>query len=155
MKPLLFYHCQLRKSSNLLTGRLLLIDTDATKIICEVEACSGAIGHQTVDDLDVVARGGIPEASMAGLDHYAVNTVELSTNLKGIEGEYFNVLPREFIVNGIKRSLIEIHRDANAPGTAGCIGVVNAHWQKFRQAIKSQRERGIKQIPLLVNYSRG
>ena len=155
MKPLLFYHCCLRQSSNLITGRLLIIDKDVDKIICEVEACSGAPGHQTIDKLNAVAKGACPEASMAGISHFEVGTHELQTNLKGIEGAYFNVFPREFIVYGVKRSLIEIHRDANFPGTAGCIGVINGHWERFQSAMHSLNKQGFSKVPMLINYSRG
>jgi hypothetical protein len=54
---------------------------------------------------------------------------------------------------GEKRSHFGIHRDANAPGSAGCIVLpTQTGWNSFKRQMEDLADAGIKQIPLQIDY---
>jgi hypothetical protein len=156
MKPLLLFYQQLRDSSQLLEGRLLLIDTDSTEIKNTYIATSGSIGNQSSSSVDDRGRGPIPPVNAIGIDHYTVATAPLNmTSVKGVEGNFYKIDPHFVQIEGVQRGDFGIHRDANVPGSAGCVVLrTPTGWQGFEADMKTLATAGIKQVPLLVSYSK-
>jgi hypothetical protein len=156
MKPLLVFHQQLDQSSQLIEGRLLLIDTDTNKIKNTYIATSGSIGNQSPNSTDDRGKGPIPPVNAVGIDHYAVATTPLSMpGVKGVEGNFYKIDPHLVQVEGVQRGDFGIHRDANVPGSAGCVVLRTAQgWQGFQDDMRSLATAGIKQVPLLVSYAK-
>ncbi|WP_227873402.1 hypothetical protein [Aphanothece sacrum] len=56
-------------------------------------------------------------------------------------------------IEGNTRGDFGIHFDANIPGTAGCLGIVdNANWQQFQRLMATYQRAGLRTIPLIVAY---
>jgi hypothetical protein len=85
--------------------------------ILQVEATSGAPGFQYSGAWTIQKRGVIPPAR-----DWKINIRrDFESNVKGVEGRFFPILPDRF-----GRSALGLHRDANAPGSAGCVVVRNS-----------------------------
>lgn len=156
MKPLLLYHQYLSRRSSLIEGRLLLIDGETSTIKNTYIATSGLPNNQGYDCLALRGRGPIPPNNLIGVDSYSVATSALDMpNVRGVEGEFYKIDPHEVTVNQKERGDFGIHRDANVPGSSGCIVLrTELGWQAFQKDMKSLFNSGVKQVPLLVNYSR-
>ena len=102
-------------------------------------------------------RGGMlpPQYRVPGLKFYTVSTKPIPMpRTKGVEGNFYQILPFEVITDkGGKRSDFGIHKDANAPGSRGCIVMSGDRFEQFEQAMKELRTQGISEIPLFVQYS--
>jgi hypothetical protein len=108
------------RSSALRAGTLSFYD-DAGHLVRKEPATSGLPGYQ--DESDVWTRGAgpippVPNLAIRFGDGYHLDT-------RGIDGWAFPMLP-DPIMRGaaVGRSEIMLHRDANVPGTAGCIGLL-------------------------------
>ena len=154
-KPLLLYHNDLDSRRELIEGRLLLIDVHLGIIADTFIATSGLPGYQSVNQQNLKGKGTIPVPSLAGIPRYRVTTNPISMRLvKGVEGDFFKIDPHGVKVQGVDRGDFGIHRDANAPGSAGCIVVRNfAAWEVFRQWMQRLDAHGLNEVPLLVSYS--
>lgn len=154
MKPLLLFHQELRQSSQLIEGRLLLLDS--YKIKNTYIATSGSIGNQSPNSTDDRGRGPIPPLGAVGIDHYTVTTSPLSMpGIKGVEGNFYKINPHFVQIDGVKRGDFGIHRDANAPGSAGCVVLrTTTGWAGFEADMKTLFSAGVHQIPLLVSYTK-
>lgn len=152
----LLFHSHLEDSSKLLEGRLLLIESNNLEIVDTFRAASGSVGWQEPDEVNKVGRGAIPEQGAVGIQHYGVLTEPLdSRNVKGVEGNFYTITPRRVSVNGVTRGDFGIHKDANVPGSAGCIVLTTAvGWEAFQQYMRQLRGKGLYQVPLLVSYSK-
>ena len=104
------------RSSKLIEGTLQFY-RGANKEI-EVTATSGAIGYQYRGAEKIVGKGQIPEG-----DHWKITTRGYWLDTKGVEGMFFHITPDPYTGNGFSRSELGLHRDANVPGSAGCIVV--------------------------------
>jgi hypothetical protein len=72
----------------------------------------------------------------------------------GIAGNFYAITPSEVTVGGVTRGLFGIHRDANVPGTNGCVGVVTpTGWAALQEWMLKLNKLGIKEVPLQVDYS--
>ncbi|NEU77449.1 hypothetical protein PI95_034580 [Hassallia byssoidea VB512170] len=59
------------------------------------------------------------------------------------------------MVNGVQRGDFGVHFDANMPGSAGCVVLrTSVGWQAFEKDMKNLYSDGVKEVPLLVSYSR-
>ncbi|MCV3213029.1 hypothetical protein OGM63_05720 [Plectonema radiosum NIES-515] len=156
MKPLLLYHQHLQESSQLIEGRLLLIDCETRTIKNTYIATSGLPGNQSYDCLAQRGTGPIPPISLTGLDSYTVTTAPLDMpNVRGVEGDFYKIDPHEVTINGAERGDFGVHRDANVPGSSGCVVLrTTVGWQAFRKDMHILASSEIKQVPLLVSYSR-
>ena len=79
--------------------------------------------------------------------------IDLSHN-KGVAGNFYKIEP--FVVKTITgkyRSDLGIHLDANVPGSLGCIVMNSFNFTEFEEYMTNLRERGIKNIPLFVQYT--
>ena len=110
------------------------------------KACSGLAGYQQhgkyFDRYCPIPPG-----------NYEIDLASYWCDTKGIEGYYYHILPDPIVdpATGKKRSEIGLHKDNGAPGTAGCIGAVNADWDKLDEALQSLRLK-YKKIRLAVSY---
>jgi hypothetical protein len=156
MKPLLLYHQDLRSTSQLIEGRLLLIDEETKTIKNTYIATSGLPGNQSYDSLALRGKGPIPPISLTGLDSYSVATVPLNMpNVRGVEGAFYKIDPHEVTIFNVQRGDFGIHRDANVAGSSGCVVLrTDLGWQAFKKDMQSLAGSGVKQVPLLVSYSR-
>ena len=152
MKLLLIFHNHLYASNYLINGRLILINKQTDEIQDIYIASSGLPGYQEVEKLSFVGRGSIPPFFLP----YQVTTTPINEpNAKGIEGNFYPILPETVTFNDVERGEFGIHRDANVPGSAGCIVLTTSvGWNAFQQQMAKLADCGCKQIPLLVNYSR-
>ncbi|MBD2773177.1 hypothetical protein ICL16_14150 [Iningainema sp. BLCCT55] len=58
-------------------------------------------------------------------------------------------------INGRQRGDFGVHRDANIPGSAGCIVLGTAPgWAGFQADMQKLAASGVRVIPLLVSYIR-
>lgn len=154
---ILFFHNHLQDSSSLIEGRLLLIDSQAVKILDEFRATSGSPRWQEPDEVSVRGKGPIPKNADVGIDHYTVATNPLNLPLvKGVEGLFYKIDPHLVRIAGVTRGDFGIHRDANVPGSAGCVVLTSEiGWQAFQQHMRKLVSAGVKHLPLLVSYSKG
>lgn len=136
-------------SNKLEMGKLALITSDKNILY---SATSGLAGFQNLASATKRGKGRIPSCLQAGLINYIVDTTPVYLpNTKGVEGNFFRILPFVVKVGGYQRSDLGIHRDTNLPGSAGCIVIsLEDHWKSFEIQMKNLREQGIIQLPLLV-----
>jgi hypothetical protein len=151
----LIYQQELRQSSSLLKGRLIAYDNQDVKKDQEYIAASGTVGNQQWDSLSAKGRGPIPRCSDVGIEHYNVKTTPFDRRAtKGIEGPFYHILPESVNIRGINRSEFGIHFDANVPGSAGCIVIVNEPaWEAFQKLMSHYKQAGLETVPLFVFYS--
>lgn len=143
-----------RPSNGLLLGRLLLMDGPV--MLERFNATSGLPGWQQSGDFNQVARGYIPRPDLVGISYYEVTTkgdFVTPAEQPGIAGNFYAITPSEVTVKGVTRGLFGIHRDANVPGTNGCIGLVTTMgWQGFQEWMLKLNKQGVLSLPLQVDY---
>ena len=145
----------LKQTSQLVTGRLLAYDNNKSKVDQQYIATSGSRGNQSWNSLDDRGRGVIPRTDQVNLDHYTVQTKPLYLPQKGIEGNFYKIDPHLVDIWGQTRGDFGIHFDANVPGSAGCVVIINPKaWDAFQQMMKHYLEAGLKEVPLVVEYQR-
>jgi len=102
-------------------------------------------------------RGGMlpPTYRVPGLPFYTVSTKPIPMpQTKGVRGNFYQILPFEVVTDkGGKRSDFGIHKDADAPGSLGCIVMSGDRFNQFEAAMQQLRSQGIDQLPLGVYYS--
>lgn len=96
-----------------------------------------------------------PDYRLVPKKHYQVNlNPRYQPHTKGIEGNFYQILPIEVKTDrGGTRSHLGIHKDANLPGSLGCIVMSGNRFANFEEQIAKIRNMGIIRIPLLVTYS--
>jgi hypothetical protein len=153
---ILLYHQHLTLSANLIEGRLLLLDSELNALANTYIATSGLPNNQRFDCLDSKGFGPIPANNVIGVDCYQVSTTPIyMPQVKGVEGNFYKINPHMVMVNGVQRGDFGVHRDANVPGSSGCIALrTGVGWQAFEEDMKREKAAGVEQIPLLVSYSR-
>lgn len=136
----------------LLEGQLILQGLNG--VLETWKATSGCVGYQFKGSQRLKGRGCLPSHLQIDRDGYTVALAPVDlTPLKGVEGNFYRILPFEVRVNGIIRGDFGIHRDANVPGSAGCIVITReADWKKFEKTMLLVRGAGIRELPLKVNY---
>jgi len=146
------FSMKLRHTQHLIQGTFrLLSETGSQMFTCA--ATSGAPGFQTLDNLWTRNRGPIP--NLPGL---RLSTRQYWSDNIGIEGEWFDILP-VFVTNPQNRNLTRghfgLHRDANAPGSQGCIVIGDT--QLFKSRVVAHLDRayslGIEDVPLRIIYT--
>lgn len=115
-------------------------------------ATSGIAGYQELASAKVRAKGRIPTCKQLAIDNYTLHLDAINLpNVKGVEGLFYRITPFKFTVDGVQRSDVGIHFDANIPGSAGCIVIKQLdHWESFKKAMKNIALSGNKSIPLYV-----
>lgn len=126
-------------------GTLSLLENERT--INSFKALSGAQGFQSKSHLWARGRGPLPPWNYV----VSPNPIDLK-HIKGIEGTFYRVFPYEIHQAGVTRGDFGIHRDANVPGSAGCIVLpTKLGWPAFQREMKRISSTG--EIPLHVVYS--
>lgn len=78
--------------------------------------------------------------------------VGLSNN-KGVAGNFYPIKPHVIkTVKGTYLSDVGIHLDVDASGSLGCIVMDKLEFDEFEHYMDDLRKRGIKEIPLFVQY---
>ena len=96
-----------------------------------------------------------PQYRVPQLKHWTVQLGPIPLHhVKGVEGNFYKLLPHEVTTdrNG-KRSDFGIHKDANQPGSLGCIVLSDDRFAAFERRMREIRAEGILQIALFVQYS--
>lgn len=140
---------------NTLVKGFLVVKTDADKSGIKLQALSGCRGYQYRGAWRFKGKGCLPPTAAVAPNKYTVSTQRLwLPNVRGVEGSFYAIAP--FMVTaapGVQRGDFGIHFDANVPGSAGCIVLpLQDHWDVFRELMNDLRTKGIKQLPLTVNY---
>ena len=102
-------------------------------------------------------RGGYlpPQYRVLGLPFWVVNLdpIDLSNN-PGVAGNFYILSPTEVTTDrGGRRSDFGIHKDANAPGSLGCIVLSGDRFADFEEQMSGLRKINVRQLPLFVFYS--
>ena len=146
MKHSLLFEMALANSNNLLEGTLDLTYPDESVI--RYRATSGCAGWQRSGDEWVRGKGPIP----AG-EKYQIPTLGYWLDTRGVEGLFYHVTPDPVVSGNKIRAELGIHFDANLPGTAGCIGLMNLEgWQGFCRRLSQIAAQGVEHLPLTVRY---
>lgn len=102
-------------------------------------------------------RGGYlpPEYRVPGLKHWEVKTNPIyMPNVKGVQGNFYQLLPFEVVTDRKgKRSDFGIHKDANVPGSLGCIVMSDNRFAQFEKWMESLAKKGIEKLPLFVTLT--
>ena len=96
-----------------------------------------------------------PNYRVPGLAFYTVSTKPIPMpQTKGVRGNFYQILPFEIVTDkGGKRSDFGIHKDADAPGSLGCIVMSGDRFKQFENAMAKLNRQGLEKIPLEVYYS--
>lgn len=134
---------------------LALLDQDQGQVNEWLVTSSHVNGQQRGDQY---RRGGLipPAHHVQNLDKWLVNlSPEDSSHVKGVEGNFYRILPYEVTTQqGTKRSALGIHRDANAPGSLGCIVMNDYNWNDFEATMAVVRRKyNLSFLPLFPLYS--
>lgn len=101
-----------RRTSQLIEGNLTFT-RDGGQLL-RVVATSGSAGYQYPGAHSVRGRGCLPPSRT-----WKISTSGYYLATKGVEGMFYHITPDPFL----GRSELGLHRDANVPGSAGCIVV--------------------------------
>lgn len=86
--------------------------------------------------------------------YHILTTPEDSRHVKGVEGSFYRVYPNQIrTVRNTIRTAIGIHKDANLPGSLGCIVMCATRFASFEKQMSLLKSRGVSKIPLQVQYS--
>ncbi len=140
-------------------GRLFLIDRQRGAIGRWV-ATSGLGAYQNVGDWNHIGGGVIPAPYQLKnpMPWYKVATDPTDLrHVKGVEGNAYAITPFELETNaGATRSDVLIHRDANVPGSMGCIVLMGDEFPDFERVFKAETSKlppGVTTVDLGVIYT--
>lgn len=141
------FEMDLRQSSALIEGQLTFYNASGEALLT-CTATSGLPGYQTSSHFRTRRRGPCPPAKdlMISTHGYHLETI-------GVEGFAYPILPNK--ISGYDRSEIMLHRDANAPGSSGCIVVRSTRTfeEKVCPLLDKARKAGVDTIPVVIKYS--
>lgn len=154
--PSLIFEMRLPKfrSWELITGSLILKETAASAGI-KFLATSGCTAYQYDKSFLIPGRGCLPPSEVLAPKTWEVETraIEL-LQVRGVEGNFYAIKPFAVSIMGVKRSDLGIHKDANVPGSAGCLVICDLnHWEIFQEKMKALSLRGLQRLPLTVKYT--
>jgi hypothetical protein len=140
-------------------GRLILFDLTRGAIGRWV-ATSGLGSFQNVGDWNHPGGGVIPATYQLDKPfpwyQVAIDPVDLS-HVKGVEGRAYPITPFEVTTNkDVERSDLLIHRDANVPGSMGCIVLPTDEYPDFERVFKAETSKlpkGVTTVDLGVIYT--
>jgi hypothetical protein len=153
-QPFLVFSMPLDNTPALNRGRLVLWDGEKGHIGRWV-ATSGLGAWQKIGGWSKQGGGVIPAPYQCNpsFPHYwvQVEPIDLS-HVKGVGGDAYPITP--FAVRtkeGVERSDLLIHLDANVPGSMGCIVMADGEFEDFCQTIARELV-GHDKIKLFVQY---
>lgn len=152
--PFLVFSMQLDNTPALNQGRLVLYDWDKGQIGRWV-ATSGLGVYQRIGGWSK-QRGGVIPAAYHCNPTFANHWVQVApldlSHVKGVEGEAYPITPFAVTTKeGVKRSDMLIHRDANAPGSLGCIVLPDDEYEDFQKVFGCECV-GHQQVKLWIQY---
>ena len=117
-------------------------------------ATSASASRQKYND-QFKRYGALPANNVTTTRKYHILTVpEDSRHIRGVEGNFYRIYPNNIItIRGTRRNACGIHRDANLPGSLGCIVMSAYRFNDFEQVVGNLKEQKITEIPLQVQYS--
>jgi hypothetical protein len=153
---ILVFAMQLDRSWDLNKGRLTLIDTEGG-ILGRWVATSGLGAHQNVGGWSKQGGGVIPATYQCNptFDNYWVDTKPLDrSSVKGIEGMAYPITPFEVRTKeGVTRSDLMVHLDANVPGSMGCVAIVGKdEYEDFCKVFERECS-DVDKVKLFVIYT--
>jgi hypothetical protein len=153
-QPFLIFSMQLDNTPQLNQGRLVLYDWEQGQIGRWV-ATSGLGMYQKIGGWSKQGGGVCPAAYQCNptfANHWMqVAPVDLS-DVRGVEGNAYPITPFEVRTKeGIIRSDLLIHRDANVPGSMGCIVLPGDEFTDFEKAV-ARELIGHEKIKLWIQY---
>lgn len=148
---------------NIIVGTLRLKGFPNGDSLTEWKCTSGQPGYQYSSATSMKGLGALPghryikDSNGNAIKNYTVLTSPYDlTDVKGIEGNAFHILPDPVNISGVWRSELMIHNDSNrlySPGSAGCIvTITNDSFNEIEQIMSKLRQSGYKEIPLEVNH---
>lgn len=156
MTKILVFAMELDDTPELNKGRLALIDLESLGIVGRWVATSGVGSKQGVGDWSKQRGGVIPATYQCNpsFSNYwvQVEPIDLS-HVKGVEGWAYPITPFEVCTKeGVKRSDLLIHLDANVPGSLGCIVLPKSEYEDFREVFEAECQ-GMEKVKLFVIYT--
>jgi hypothetical protein len=153
-QPFLVFSMQLDNTPELNRGRLVLWDWNKGQIGRWV-ATSGLGQYQKIGGWSKQGGGVIPatyQCNPSFANYWVEVTPVDRSEVRGIEGDAFPITPFEVRTkDGVIRSDLMIHRDANVPGSMGCIVMSDAEFEDFCKTI-ARELIGHEKIKLFVQY---
>lgn len=153
-QPFLVFSMQLDNTPELNRGRLVLWDWEKGQIGRWV-ATSGLGQYQKIGGWSKQGGGVIPapyQCNPTFANYWLqVEPIDLS-HVKGVEGDAYPITP--FAVrtkDGVDRSDLLAHRDANVPGSMGCVVMSDEEFEDFCKTI-ARELIGHDKIKLFVQY---
>ena len=118
-------------------------------------ATSSVANKQKPEDFHQKGGPIPPEYRVPAIRSWEVDTAPLyMPKTKGVEGNFYKITPFNVTTNeGGNRGDFGIHKDANVPGSAGCIVMTpGERWDTFEKEMKRLFGLGYSRIPLFVTY---
>jgi hypothetical protein len=133
------------KGNSLIYGKLTF--TRDGKEFLSVKATSGLAGYQYPGAHSLKGKGCLPPG-----DDWKISTKGYYLATKGVEGMFYHITPDPH--PGTRRGEFGLHRDANVPGSAGCIVVAEAAvFTKKIQPFLAELAHQQDFVSLRVNYT--
>jgi N-acetylmuramoyl-L-alanine amidase len=139
------FSMELTETRQLLLGQLTFYDGNGQ--IATFVATSGQSGYQSPRHYRTRRKGLCPP-----FPKLFINTQGYHLNTIGVEGLFFHITPDP--IPGYGRSEIGLHKDANVPGSSGCIVVRNeiSFEDKVCPLLHSAASSGRSRLPLQIDY---
>jgi hypothetical protein len=153
-QPFLIFSMQLDNTPQLNQGRLVLYDFD-NGCLGRWVATSGLGQYQKIGGWSKQGGGVCPATYQCNptFSNYWVQTAVLDLrHVRGVEGDGYPLTP--FAVKtkeGVQRSDLLIHKDANVPGSMGCIVLPDDEFADFQKTFELQT-LGHEQVKLWIQY---
>jgi hypothetical protein len=153
-QPFLIFSMPLDNTSELNRGRLVLYDWEQGHLGRWV-ATSGLGMYQKIGGWSKQGGGVLPAPYQCNpkFANYWVDVPPLDrAGVKGIDGNAYSITPFEVRTKeGVERSDLMIHRDANVPGSMGCIVMETPEFEDFENVLAAFCQ-GHSKIKLWVQY---
>jgi hypothetical protein len=153
-QPFLVFSMQLDNTPELNRGRLVLWDWEKGQIGRWV-ATSGLGQYQKIGGWSKQGGGVIPAPYQCNpsFANYWVEVIPVDrSEVRGIEGDAYAITPFEVRTkDGVGRSDLMVHRDANVPGSMGCIVMSKEEFDDFCETF-ARELIGHEKIKLFVQY---
>lgn len=102
-------------------------------------------------------RGGLipPQYRVLDLKNWTVDLYPIyMPNHPGIRGNFYKIEPYSVTTDkGGKRGDFGLHKDANHPGSLGCIVMSNKRFESFENRVSQLIKKEVSKVPLFVQYS--
>jgi hypothetical protein len=153
-QPFLVFSMPLDNTPQLNRGRLVLYDWDEG-VIGRWVATTGLGMWQKIGGWSRQGGGVIPATYQCNptFANYWVQVAPLDlSHVKGVEGDAYPITPFAVTTkDGIKRSDLLIHKDANVPGSMGCIVLSGDEFEDFCKVFNLNLI-GHEKIKLFIQY---